>query len=282
MGFAGWRLQAIETLNAGSHVVETARGPVEFAESGRIDGPVVLVLHGTPGGYDQGVLIGRSIVPERARRIAVSRPGYLRTPLPTGRTPAEQADAYAALLDELGTGAAVVLGVSGGGPSAFQFALRHPARCRGLVLVSAVVRRRALSERHPVQKLHEDVLARSDRLSSLLFRALGKVVSESDRAMLATVLVLPDELRGAGRRNDREQCGQLPAGPSRGIRTPTLVLHGTADRVVGFDHAEAAAQAVPGARLVPIAGGGHDVFTRRAEEVGREVAAFIDALPPSV
>ena len=67
--------------------------------------------------------------------MAMSRFGYLRTPLPSDASAAAQADAHAALLDQLGVAEAVVLGASAGAPSSMQFALRHAKRCRALVLV---------------------------------------------------------------------------------------------------------------------------------------------------
>ena len=146
-----WQRAAIERLEAGSRVAATARGPVEYAELGDARGAVVLAIHGRPGGYDQGVLMARSLGEKLARWIAVSRPGYLRTSLEVGRTPAEQADAHAALLDAIGVNRAVVVGLSGGGPSSLHFALRHADRCRGLVLVSALTRRKLPSERSPAK-----------------------------------------------------------------------------------------------------------------------------------
>lgn len=41
------------------------------------------------------------------------------------------------------------------------------------------------------------------------------------------------------------------------VTAPTLVIHGTADRAVPLVHGEATAQAIPGARLLPIEGMGH-------------------------
>lgn len=55
-----------------------------------------------------------------------------------GRTFAEQADSLAALLDTLGIDKVVVLGGSGGGPTAIQFAARHPQRTIALLTECAV------------------------------------------------------------------------------------------------------------------------------------------------
>jgi len=46
-------------LLAGSRVVPTARGPIEVAEAG--DGPLVLVVHGAGGGFDQGMILARGL-----------------------------------------------------------------------------------------------------------------------------------------------------------------------------------------------------------------------------
>jgi pimeloyl-ACP methyl ester carboxylesterase len=47
--------------------------------------------------------------------IAPSRFGYLGSSLPAGATPADQADAYAVLLDALGIERTAVVGCSTGG-----------------------------------------------------------------------------------------------------------------------------------------------------------------------
>jgi len=43
------------------------------------------------------------------------------------------------------------------------------------------------------------------------------------------------------------------------IRVPTTVLHGTADPVFPVGNAEALAREIPGARFVPLPGGGHEL-----------------------
>lgn len=69
------------------------------------------------------------------RVIALSRFGYLRTPLPADASAAVQADVHACLLDALNIRRAAIIGASAGAPSAMQFALRHKERTAVLVLL---------------------------------------------------------------------------------------------------------------------------------------------------
>ena len=122
---------------AGSKVIETARGPIEYTTYGQ--GSPVLVIHGAGGGYDQGLVTAKRFVGEVYQSIIPSRFGYLRTPMPTNgdaATPAAQADNHAALLDALGiNNKVIVVGASAGALSSIEFSLRYPDRTAGLVLL---------------------------------------------------------------------------------------------------------------------------------------------------
>jgi pimeloyl-ACP methyl ester carboxylesterase len=89
--------RALHTLRLGSRVAETSAGAVEYAMRG--EGTPLLALHGAGGGYEQGLGVAQLLGSENLQTIAVSRPGYRRTPLATGATLHEQARAMAALLD---------------------------------------------------------------------------------------------------------------------------------------------------------------------------------------
>ena len=144
--FSQWRNAVTKNLQQDSVVVQTAKGPVEYAEIGH--GPVVLMVHGDPGGYDQIYQVLKIDDAEHGdfRYVIPSRPGYLRTPLIVGKTPKEQAEALAALLDELKIDKVAVVGGSGGGPSAIEFAALYPDRCTALVLEEASTMQRKPTE----------------------------------------------------------------------------------------------------------------------------------------
>ena len=98
--FASWRSDKLAALDSASEIAETELGEMEYMIRG--EGPAILIFHGAPGGYDQAMLLGSSFAEEEFEIVAPSRPGYLRTPLATGKSPEEQADAMAALIDRMG------------------------------------------------------------------------------------------------------------------------------------------------------------------------------------
>lgn len=100
----------------GSAVVSTLCGAIEYQEAGT--GSPLLMIHGSGGGYDQGMVFAGPLTHRGIRVIAMSRFGYLRTAMPVDASPAAQADAYACLLDALGVHRASILGASAGAPSA--------------------------------------------------------------------------------------------------------------------------------------------------------------------
>lgn len=273
-------------------VVATALGPIELADSGA--GPAVLAVHGAMGGHDQSLLLARTIGEPGYRYLAVSRPGYLGTPLRSGKTPEEQADLFAAALDVLGVQRAAVMAVSGGGPPAIQLALRHPARCSALVLVSTTGTR--LRMRIPVSFQLTKRLMRWRWFAETMRR---KVARDPERAaarsipdpeLRARTLADPEAgplflellqstldrpaLRLDGTENDIVTT-RTRDHPLERIAVPTLVVHGTADSAAPFEHGRALATRIPGAESLLIDGGEHvTIFTHR-DEVRARVTAFL-------
>ena len=275
VAFLGWRRKAARRLIDGGVSVRTARGSIECAFAGPADAFPVLVLHGGLGGWDQGLMLAEDLgLPERCRVIAPSRPGYLRTPLDAGTTTNDAADAMAALLDALAIATAVVVGVSGGGPTALAVAARHPQRVRALVMVCAI------SHRHLQPAITtEAILGRllfSDAggwlldLGSWAFlqwtriaparatrRLLEMTELSSREAIRARVRELrvhprrlrwvsrllahssPISLRLAGLSNDLGQFALLGERIDARLACPVFVVHGRIDGNVPVAHAQA-------------------------------------------
>jgi pimeloyl-ACP methyl ester carboxylesterase len=142
------------------HRVTTPSGAVEYARYGA--GPAVLVVHGSGGGWDQGVdWARRRLLPSRDV-LAVSRFGYLGSPLPEAATTSGQADAFAAVLDDAGVERADVVAVSAGSVAAVRFAAEHPRRVRSLLLESPLLPSRRARVLPPVAAVR--LLLRSERV----------------------------------------------------------------------------------------------------------------------
>ncbi|HET7516156.1 MAG TPA: alpha/beta fold hydrolase, partial [Actinomycetes bacterium] len=125
------RIAAVPTAK-----LKTRFGTIEYTERGA--GLPILNSHGVFGCHADGVDgWWANMLGEGYRVISPSRFGYFGSTLPPKATPADQADAYALLLDHLGIERAAVFGVSAGSASVLEFALRRPDRVVGLILANA-------------------------------------------------------------------------------------------------------------------------------------------------
>jgi 2-hydroxy-6-oxonona-2,4-dienedioate hydrolase len=290
--------RARERVSAGSQIEETSCGPIEYAVAG--DGPPVLVVHGAGGGFDQGLDFSTALVRSGFRVIAMSRFGYLRTPLPADASAAAQADAHACLLDALNIQRAAVVGASAGAPSSMQFALRHPERTAALVLLVPAAYPAHVEPRSEgampkdssaaVRGLFDTALnsdfvfwvaarlARQTVIRAILGTPSAVVESASgdERARLARVLdhILPVGPRRPGLRNDAAIVSFLPRYELERIAAPTLILAVADDLYGTYDGARYSADHIPRARFVGYPSGGH-LWVGHQKEIMGEMAAFL-------
>jgi 2-hydroxy-6-oxonona-2,4-dienedioate hydrolase len=281
-------------ISAGSQVAQTPCGPIEYASAG--EGEPVLIVHGASGGIDQGMDAAKGLANAGFRVIAMSRFGYLRTPLPADASPAAQADAHACLLDALGIRRAAIVGASAGAPSSIQFALRHADRCSALVLLVPALYRPRPGGAPPVKvppwtgflfdtSLRSDFLfwASTRMANTTLVGAIlatsPEVLEKADadeRARAAQVLehTLPVSARRQGLVNDARVVLSLPRYDLGRIRLPTLVIGVADDRFGLYEGARYTADHIPGARFVGYPTGGH-VWVGHHKEMLAEIAAFL-------
>ncbi len=266
-------------------------GLLEYAISG--NGAPVLMLHGTGGGFDQGLLFAEKIGEQGYRIIAPSRFGYLRSSFPDQPSAEHQADALVDLLDHLGIRQVTVVGGSAGVLSAAAFAARHPERCARLVLLvpaanlgtgdpvhmsahqEAAVRRLAGSDFLYWAALR---LGRDRLVSTLLATDPGLLASATpaDRRRIARILdtMMPISRRTAGMLNDGQLAGSPTSLDFRAISCPTLVVSAEDDRFGTAATARSLAAMIAGSRLVVYRRGGH-VWLGHDDDVAEKISAFI-------
>jgi len=114
------------------HVIELGRSPDTHGA------PPVVLLHGAGSNLeDMHLALGERLA-ARHRVILLDRPGFGWSARNAGEgsSPADQAAVLRDVLDRLGIDRAVVVGHSWGGTLALTFALDHPQRVAGLVLIA--------------------------------------------------------------------------------------------------------------------------------------------------
>ena len=277
--YRSWQSKEAKRVSEGGLTVNTALGPVEYQITG--SGPVVIYAHGTPGGYDQGLYFARFLGENSCTLISPSRPGYLYTPLASGATPETQADLYAALLDALGIEQASVIGFSGGGPSALQFALRHPERCQGLIMIGAIARRYAPQEKLAQASFWTKFQARLVEYllvsEPFLFLAapIARLLPFGDavEGMLCSGTVF--SRRKTGYDADYAAFAAIEDGSLENITAPALIIHGSADPDVPIEDAELLASQIKQATLFTIEGGDHASFYIQARIVMPMITQFL-------
>ncbi|MDQ2092002.1 alpha/beta fold hydrolase [Marimonas arenosa] len=283
-------------LTQRSQLAETRFGPIEFARAG--DGTRLLMVHGTGGGFDQGLRFGQGLIERGFEIIAPSRFGYLRSAFPDQPSPDNQADAFADLLDHLQIERIAVAGGSAGALPAAAFARRHPDRCSRLILMVPAAN---LSGRDPVEfTALQQFLVRQVLTSDFWFWSLATLApermfgtllatdpvlldrvspAERERAHLILTDLMPIAPRARGMMNDGYFSGHPTDLDFAAITAPTLILSAEDDRFGTAETARLIAARVPGARLVIYPDGGH-IWLGHDADLAREIAEFVGPSPP--
>lgn len=97
---------------------------------------------------------------------------------------------------------------------------------------------------------------------------------EGQRALVERVVDRTINIESSMRNHWIMESGEPVRGRVSELSVPTLVVHGTEDPLFPYGHAEALADEIPGARLLPLEGGGHEMPARPFWN--RVVAAILD------
>jgi 2-hydroxy-6-oxonona-2,4-dienedioate hydrolase len=273
-----------------SQTIDTSFGRLEYAMIG--EGDPTLIIHGAGGGFDQAIDTAGALAGRGYRLIAPSRFGYLGSPLPTDLVTAMQADAYAELLDRLGVSRAFIIAISAGAWSAMQFAIRHPQRCRALVLLVPA------NYLPPQMPNHGGVLFRAIIASDFVAWAalklmwlvpgamartmlgtdplLVRAAEPNERARVRKVLahLLPVRSRTGGMQFDIRTAATPNPYPIEGISCPVLTVSAEDDRFDTAARARQIAATAPNGRAVIYPTGGHALVGRYHEALS-EITSFL-------
>jgi 3-oxoadipate enol-lactonase len=204
------------------------------------------------------------------RVVAIDHRGNGRSDEPPGAcTMTTFVEDALAILDEVGVERAHVYGQSFGGMVAQEAALTHADRIRTLVLAGThpgpahaiAIRDRTVPKGEPWRALY----------------APGFPEDHPDHVAddLRSTAAQPRHPRGQRRQWEAMQAwddfDRLPQ-----TAAPTLVLHGTEDRVIAPGNAELLARRIPGAELRLLEGAGHLFWSEQPDLADRLVLDFLE------
>jgi len=273
-----------------------AAGPgsmsVHYRDQGCRACPVLVLVHGSNASLHTFALLV-AILADRYRLISYDQPGHgLTGPHPRDDySAAGMTEALDAVLDATGVERFAIAGNSMGGWVAWRYALAHPDRLSGLVLLDASGAPRpddvpeprlylgARIMQHPAGR----AVAKHITPRAVFERSLRD--STADEAFVTDAMVdrywellrYPGNRRAAGLRSvvDREPAFGQRLGE---IRVPTLILWGKEDRVTPLYNAETFDATIPHSRVVVFEGVGHLPMEEAPERTAAEIDAFLSAV----
>ena len=263
---------------------------VHYRDEGPRDAPEIVLLHGSNADlHTWQPWVDR--LRARYRVIRFDQRGHgLTGPAPG----AYDTDAFAAdietFADRLKLGRFVLAGNSMGGANAARFAMLHPERLRGLVLIDA--------GGAPIHAKGKGNLAFTVLRMPVVGPLASQVMQRSlvERSLRQSVVnqavVTPSAIdrywelaRYPGNRDATRQRFALPwslfdAAKVEAIRTPTLVMWGEGDPLIPYAAATWYMAHLPRATLVQYPGIGHLPMEEAADRSAADLAQFVDGLPP--
>jgi len=202
------------------------------------------------------------------RCIAYDRRGHGRTEVDPRSEPVAASQDLNLLVQELGLDAVHLVGTAAGGIVAFDFALSHPRRVKGLVVANSI----GGVQDEEYQQLQRR-LRPSPQFDALPVevRELGPAYRASDYAGTERWL----ELHGKQALGKIRAANRITWSALGTISVPTLLVTGDADLYCPPPVMELFRKRIAGAKSVVIEACGHSAFWESPERFNREVLAFL-------
>jgi pimeloyl-ACP methyl ester carboxylesterase len=263
---------------------------VHYRDEGNRAGPVVVLIHGSNASlntWESWV----AILGDNYRLISMDLPGHgLTGPVPNNNyTIAEMSDFVAALMDQLGVEHAYLAGNSMGGAVSLQFAIDHPARIDGLILISAAGMRRDVDDA-PVGafRFTQTAIGRAALAyitpRFMIERSIEKIVFDPAHFVTDDMVTRYWELlRMTGSREASAvrfagYAQQAPLEPRMSeITAPSLILWGIKDSLIKPKYGERMHDALQNSERIIYENAGHLAMEEIPETTAQAARQFIEA-----
>ena len=252
--------------------ISLSYGDMSYVDKG--NGEVILSVHGIFGGYDQAFDTCKDFA-SGYRILAPSRFGYLGSDMLGSGTPAEQATAYAELLDRLGIDKVYLLATSAGGSIAIRFALDYPERTKGLILYCSAMPPAAKPANYAEYAGPPAFLCND--YAMFLMNPLFEPVMGMDASTIYGMLPVGERKAGVildASITNPDMARNYDSYIIEDLQVPTLILHAKDDKLASYADVEKARDRFPNSTLVSFETGGH-LMVGHEEEVKEAVMAFV-------
>ena len=250
-----------------------------YVEQGEPSGVPVLLLHGYADSWRSFELLLPHL-PESIRAFALTQRGHGDAGRPQdGYRVNDFATDLHAYMDALHLETAVIVGGSSGGLVARRFAIDHPERALGLVLLGSPL---TLQGKPKAQELWDSTLSNlTDPIDPSFAREFQRstLVQPVPQPFLDSMV--QESLRLPARVWKATFEGLLLDDSSRElkkIRASTLIVWGDRDDVVPRSDQEALAAAIPTSRLVVYPGAGHALYWEQPVRIASDIVAFVQGI----
>ncbi len=264
---------------------------VHYRDQGRRDGPVLVMVHGFSANLETWEPWVRRLGADY-RIITLDLPGHGLTRAPDGYT--LKRSGFVDIVDEttreLGVERFVLIGNSMGGGVAWNYALAHPDRVQGIVLVDAAgwPRDGADKDESPVAfRILRNPVGRflvRDLDASAMTRAGLRDAFEPQPELATPEMVARyvEMARAPGHKDiilnlmsDYDPADAATKEKLAAIRAPTLIMHGDTDRLIPVSAARKFGDAIPGARVIIYEKTGHIPMEQVADRSAADLEAWL-------
>lgn len=276
--------------NSASQFIDVGGGLLIHArDEGRGDGPILVLLHGSNASLQTWEPWVKRLG-AKYRVISLDQIGHgLTGPNPSDDySPTAFVDTLDKALAKIGVEQFVLAGNSMGGAVAWNYALAHPEKVQGLILVDAAGAPEAGSKSLPIgfriaQMPGVNRIAQVITPRRLVERSLYQSLSNTriiDDAMIDRyweLLLYPGNRRATLLRFGTKRTPADPAALGT-LAMPVLILWGAEDKLIPVASAHWFAKALPQAKLVIYPGIGHAPMEEAADRSAADVDAFLSGL----
>lgn len=289
-----WPTLQAKYANSASRYMDLPGGlRVHYRDQGRRDGPVIVLVHGFAASlHTWEPWVAR--LGSDYRVITLDLPGFGLTSAPEGYTIGRHdfVDVVDQVTARLGVTKFVLAGNSMGGGVAWNYALAHPDKLQGLVLVDAAgwPRQGAGNDdgpfifkvlRNPVGRFLLKDLDGSAMTRAGLRNAFEPTPEMVDDAMLARYVEMA---RAPGHRpiimglmSGFDPADAASEEKLRRITVPTLVMHGDTDKLIPVGDAGRFGAAIPGATVIIYPKVGHVPMEQIADKSAADLDTWLKA-----